>query len=350
MIADGGRRCYNDATSDRQSLLAVPATASGNLARRQVPLDPVVKDRGYLMDLWEHYQRPSSVDEAVAVLQAAGPDARVIAGGTDLLIDLQQGRKPPVHTLVDICQINELARIEQHEDSIAIGAAVTHNAIVKSALLQQHATCLVEACGVIGGPQVRNVATLGGNIAHGLPAADGTIALLALGAEAEVAGPRGRQWVELESLFEAPGRTVLERDGAILTRVRFRLSGPAEGSAFFRVMRPQGIAIAILNLAAWIRLDDRARVVDARIALAPAGPRPRRSELAAQALLGRSVDHDSLADTAAALLSDAQLRTSPHRATQAYREHLVGTLLERTLSSACNRASRALEMEVDYGG
>jgi CO/xanthine dehydrogenase FAD-binding subunit len=328
----------------------VPAAASGNLARRQVPLDPVVKDRDHLMDLWEEYQQPSSVDDAIAALQAAGPDARVIAGGTDLLIDLQQGRKPPVHALVDLCQIDELTRIEQHEGAIYVGAAVTHHNIVKSPLLQMHAACLVEACSVIGGPQVRNVATLGGNVAHGLPAADGTIALLALGAEAEVAGPDGRRWVGLESLFERPGKTVLERNGLILTRVRMPRSNGGEGSAFSRVMRPQGIAIAILNLAVWVRLDSRANVVEARIALGPSGPRPRRSKPAAQALIGRPIDHDSLADTAAALLADAQLRTSPHRATQAYREHLVATLLERTLPRAGKRAASPFDLDADRGG
>ena len=205
------------------------------------------------MPTWQHYLQPQSVDEALRYLQTAPGPARVIAGGTDLLIDLQQGRHPPVSTLVDVSCIPEMREIRAEDGIIHLGAAVTHAEIVRSPLLARAAPCLVEACGLIGGPQVRNVATLGGNVAHALPAGDGTIALLALGAEVQVAGPGGRRWLPVEDLFLAPGRTVLDGKPELLLGFRLPMPGPGEASAFQRVMRPQGVAIAILNMAVHLR-------------------------------------------------------------------------------------------------
>ena len=275
------------------------------------------------------------------MLDQAHPNGRPIAGGTDLLIDLQQGRDTPPHTMVDISAIPELAQIEQDEGYIFIGAGVTHRKIVHDPMLNDHGPALVKACGLIGGPQVRNVATLGGNVAHALPAGDGTIALLALGAEAELTDREGRRWVLLESLFSGPGQTTFDRSRQLLTRFRFRQRGPREGSAFDRVMRPQGIAIAILNLSVWLQLDDRGQVAAARLALGPSGPTPRLSPSAEQALLGQSRNDHDFERVRDGLLADARLRTSRHRATKSYRKHLVGVLVERAVPRAWDRAEAA---------
>ena len=143
------------------------------------------------MSIWHNYHLAYSVDEALQLLVNAPESARVIAGGTDFLLDLQQGRHPPVHTLVDITNIPELNILNIHQERMIIGAARPLNQIVSSPLVNEHAPALVEACRLIGGPQVRNTATLGGNVAHALPAGDGTIALLALDAQAEVASLQG---------------------------------------------------------------------------------------------------------------------------------------------------------------
>src|SRR5688572_12713720 len=153
------------------------------------------------MTFWDRYYLPVSVDEALARLADNAGDARVVAGGTDLLLELQQGRKPRVAALVDVTRIPEMTTIATEGNTLLVGAAVTHTAIVASLVLAQQATCLVESCGVIGGPQVRNVATLGGNVAHALPAGDGTLSLVALDADAEIAGPSGREWRPVRKLF-----------------------------------------------------------------------------------------------------------------------------------------------------
>ncbi|MBZ0276264.1 MAG: FAD binding domain-containing protein, partial [Anaerolineae bacterium] len=126
------------------------------------------------MKLWHHYHTPTSIDEALALLSRYGGQARVVAGGTDLLVDLRAEEGEPFPALVDITAIPELTTIKTQDSHITIGAGVTHTQIVGSALLAAGATCLVESCGVVGGPQVRNVGTLGGNVAHALPAGDGT--------------------------------------------------------------------------------------------------------------------------------------------------------------------------------
>ncbi len=290
------------------------------------------------MPLWEHYHRPSTVEQALDNLAHYAGRARILAGGTDLLLEMQQGRKPPVAALVDITQIPEVCRIDEADGFIYIGAGVTHTTITHSELLIQSATCLVESCGVIGGPQVRNVATLGGNVAHALPAGDGTLSLVALDAEAEVAGPAGRDWRPIGQLYAGPGKSALNHASELIVRFRVRPAAAGEGSAFKRIMRPQGVALPILGLGVWVRVANG--VVDAaRISLGPAGPRPLRAAQAEAFLTGRPFTHDLLSTAADKVLADAQLRTSPHRATAEYRHELILPLLARALPLAVQRAT-----------
>ncbi|OGO15467.1 MAG: hypothetical protein A2Z14_08745, partial [Chloroflexi bacterium RBG_16_48_8] len=208
------------------------------------------------MKYWNKYLLPSTVDEALSCLHDASGIARVISGGTDLLLDIRQGRLPGVDTLVDVTRIPEMREMQSYPSGLYLGGAVTHREIISNSLLQLQAACLVQACSLIGGPQVRNVATIGGNAAYALPAGDGTIALLALDAEVEIASPLGRRWVRVEDLFLGPGEVVFNRAEEIL--VQFRIPGLRDGekSLFKRIMRPQGVAIAILNMAGWMRVSD----------------------------------------------------------------------------------------------
>ncbi len=289
---------------------------------------------------WQTYLQPERVEEALAALDGAGGRARLVAGGTDLLLDIQQGRQPPVEVLVDVAGIHEMRSIRVQDDVALIGAAVPHAAMVEHPVLRTRATALTEACGLIGGPQVRIVATLGGNVAHALPAGDGTIALLALDAEAEVASLAGRQWLPLGRLFAGPGKTTFDRSREMLVGFRFLLSSVREGSAFVRVMRPQGVAIAILNMACWLRISPEGNIEAIRISCGPAGPTPQRCPSAEAALRARmfsTIDWDAVGE---ALLGDVHFRTSPHRATTDYRKHLAGIVLRRVVTEAYQRAAR----------
>ncbi len=293
------------------------------------------------MPIWEKYVTPATVAEALTLLTEYAGHARIIAGGTDLLIDLQFGDEAQsLDALIDVTRIAEMNAIAEIDHICTVGAAVTHTAITESALLEARATCLVESCGVVGGPQVRNVATLGGNVAHALPAGDGTTSLMALAALAEVAWHDGRrEWLPLADLFKGAGVSALDSTRDILVGFRFALCGEREGTAFHRIMRPQGVALPILGCAVWVRLsEDRAYYEDARISIAPVAPTPILAERVAEALRGQPINEATLDRAVEAAHESLKPRTSKYRATGDYRQHMIGTLLRRTLPLAVERA------------
>lgn len=298
------------------------------------------------MKLWEHYHLPSTVDEALELLTRYGGNARVVAGGTDLLVDWRAAMTDPakagaVHVqeaLIDITRIPEMTRLVDIDDMIVIGGGVTHTQIVQSSLIRQYATCLVESCGVVGGPQVRNVATLGGNVAHALPAADGTTSLVALDAEVEIVKDGERRWVNILDMFLGTAKSLVNPARDLLVSFRFRKTKPGEATAFNRIMRPQGVALPIMGCAVWIKLNtDRTHYDAARIVLAPIAPTPARAEAVEAALIGQPVGDESVARAIHAAHETIHPRTSKYRATADYRAEVIDVLLRRTLNAALAR-------------
>jgi carbon-monoxide dehydrogenase medium subunit len=292
------------------------------------------------MRRWRAYHTPTTVAEALSLLHQHKDKARIIAGGTDLILDMEAEHTAAPEVLVDVTKIAGIDRIAQEDGWIVLGAGITHTQIESSPLLHAQARCLTESCGVIGGPQVRNVATLGGNVAHALPAADGTIGLLALEAEVEVAAHGAlHTWQPLLSIFAGPGRNRLAPD-QMLHAFRFRPIAARAGNAFDRIMRPQGVALPVLAIAARVQLDATLRrVEDAVIAIGPAGPTPFRASGAEEALTAAKVFDDAAVENAvAAAQAQARLRTSKYRASQEYRREMIGVLLKRVLQAAVERA------------
>lgn len=333
------RKSITDTTIlDRRSDTGWTCDGVGREARRKVPPFVLYEEgRRRSMKTWEKYHLARSIQEALTTLAGAPGPARPIAGGTDLLLDLQQGRHPPVHTLVDITSIPELNALEIRQDELFVGAAVPLNRVVASPLVQEHAWALFEAASLIGGPQVRNTATLGGNVGHALPAADGAIALLSLGAQAEVADLNGCRRVPFVELFKGPGLSALDQRSELLVGFALPLRRKGQASAFRRVMRPQGVAIAILNMGVWLQREGD-RVADIRLAAGPAGPHPFRARAAEAALRGQVLNDGTLDAAMEAFLSEARFRTSAHRSTAEYRHHLTGVLLSETLRTAWERS------------
>lgn len=298
------------------------------------------------MPLWKEYFTPTTVAEALAIRARYGDEAQFVAGGTDLVLDMQQGNHEPVAALVDVTAIEHLNEIQRDGAWIVVGAAVTHADIEASALVREHGAALQESCGVVGGPQVRNVGTIGGNVAHALPAADGTIGLLALDAQVQVCtwadGQVVGSWQPLLSIFAGPGRNKLNAN-QMLAAFRFPVRGPRQGSAFDRIMRPQGVALPILGTAARVTLDETlSRVVEAALVVGPAGPIPFRAGEAERVLTAApQVDEDVIAAAVAAVQAQAELRTSKHRASKEYRFELVAVLLQRVIHRAIERARSA---------
>ena len=313
------------------------------------------------MTTWQHYLKPKTLAEAMDAFANAPRPLIPIAGGTDLLLDLEQGRHAPVQTLVDVTSIAELTLLEQRGDELFIGAAVPVNRVALDPLTVRHAQALTEACNLIAGPQVRNVATLGGNVAHALPAADGTIALLALDAQAEIAGrvvPSHRAGpVEAASegrietrrspfkdLFLGPGKSSLKHGEELIVGFYVKTSEFSQNSevsrvssCFQRIMRPQGVALPILNCAVWLERESDT-IKDIRIAVGPGGGTPFRATQAEDILRGQSLNKATFESALEALLAQAHFRTSARRAGADYRRHIVSGLFRDTLESAWLRA------------
>jgi carbon-monoxide dehydrogenase medium subunit len=290
------------------------------------------------MNLWQHYIRPDNITKALQALSSAPGPACLIAGGTDLMLDLQQGHHTPVHTLVDVTTIPEMTTLEIRQRELYIGAAIPLSRIVSSTLVLEHAQALVEACNLIGGPQVRNMATLGGNVAHALPAADGTIALMVLDVQAEIADLEKHRRIPLSDLFTGPGKSALKTGQELLVGFYIPMSAPHQGSAFKRIIRAQGIALPILNLSAWLeRKADR--IAHVRVAVGPSGPTPRRITPVEDALCNQTLNPESCSQALDVLLNNVHFRTSPYRASAEYRQKLVEVLLKDTLDIAWQRAS-----------
>jgi len=288
------------------------------------------------MSLWQNYTRPTSINEAIQLLTSAPGPTLPLAGGTDIMLDLQQGRHSPVHTIVDLTEIPEMKILELRDDRFFIGAGVPISRIARDPLAATHTQALTEACDLIGGPQVRNVATLGGNVAHALPAADGTISLMCLDAEAEVAGTGGTRSVPMPELFLGPGKSSLQT-GEIIIGFYVNQIKPGQASAFKRIMRPQGVALPIMNNSVWIERDGDT-IKQIRIAVGPGGAVPFRAHKAEDFLVGKIFAEENLISALEILVEEVKFRTSKMRATAEYRYHLVGTLLKDTFESAWERS------------
>lgn len=289
------------------------------------------------MSLWSRYLVAESLEEALDSLAESSGATCPVAGGTDLLIELSQARHPAVETLVDVTRIPELGSLERRGDELFIGAAVSVARVAASPLVREHAAAVAEACAHIGGPQVRTTATLGGNVAHALPAADGMIALAALDAVAEVAGRSGTRRLPILELFLGPGRSVLRAGNELLIGFSLPLRLQGEASAFSRIMRPQGVALPILNAAVWLARDGE-RVRGARLVVAPSGPVPLRSTSIERLITGRIFDEALLGDVRRAIPAEFSFRSSRQRAGADYRYSVCPGLVEEVISAAWRRA------------
>jgi xanthine dehydrogenase FAD-binding subunit len=291
------------------------------------------------MNLWQEYLRPTNLSQALQAFADAPRPILPVAGGTDLLLDLEQGRHAPVHTLLDVTSIAEMTVLEvRGNNELFIGAAVPVNRVALNPLTQEHARALVEACNLIAGPQVRNVATLGGNVAHALPAADGTIALLALDAQAEIAGTADIRCIPFSELFLGPGKSAIKHGEELLVGFHLPLQKEQQASCFKRIMRPQGVALPILNCAVWLERENNL-LKDVHIAVGPGGGTPFRATDAENTLRGLAFDNAAFETALDALLAQAKFRTSARRAGADYRRHIVSGLFKDVIETAWKRAA-----------
>lgn len=282
------------------------------------------------------YAAPRSIDEALQILTEAGDEARLLAGGTDLLIQLRDGARPEARVVVDAKRIPDLERLEWTGSELRIGAAVSCARLTRHAELTSLFPGLVEAAGLIGSRQIQSRATLGGNLCNGSPAADTIPALIALGASAVVADSTGRRTVRVEDFVVAPGRTTLS-EAELLVEIVVPAPVAQSADAYQRFIPRNEMDIAVVGVGASVALEGN-RCVHARIALGAVGPTPILAGDAARALVGREIDDDTLEPVAAAAVAAAR-PISDKRGTAEFRRRLVGVLTRRVVACAARRAA-----------
>ncbi len=290
---------------------------------------------------WEAYLVPTSLEEALAMLKEGQGQARVIAGGTDLIIQLKK-KKVTARRLVDVTNLDELKGIELEDGFIRVGACVTHQELASSRLIRERAAALAEGALQMGSPQIRNVGTVGGNIVNAQPAADTVIPLIALEAEVEVASSEGARREPLGGLCTGAGRCTVDATAEILTAVRFRALGSNQGSAFARLAKRKALSLPILNTAVVVTLNDgRDTFQEVRLAVGPAAPTPFRARKAEEALRGAAIEAQAIAAALELAAQEAQPRTNPLRGRQEYRREMVKVLLRRSIERAVQVAQQS---------
>lgn len=280
---------------------------------------------------------PETLDECLAVLAKRGPDARVVAGGTDLLPQMKNGVLKP-GWVVDLSGVAELRAIADTPDGgLRIGASVPARALELDERVRSRYPALAESAALVGSVQVRHLATLGGNLCNAAPSADMAPPLLALDAEAVIAGASGRRRVPMASFFLGVRRTVLE-PGELLLELVVPATGKGSGGNYLRHTPRRELDIAVVGVASQVTISG-GKCTKARIALAAVAPVPLRATEAEQALTGQALT-PQLIERAAELASTAAKPIDDHRGSVQFRHHLVRVLTRRTLTTALERAGR----------
>ncbi|MPZ19894.1 MAG: xanthine dehydrogenase family protein subunit M [Luteitalea sp.] len=276
------------------------------------------------------YLRPDSLDEVLALLTRHGPDARLLAGGTDLIVRLRLGHVRPT-LVVDVKRVGALrADIVEEEAHLRVGARVVMTDLIRDERVRRHFPALVEAAAVVGSVQIRNRATLVGNVCNASPAADTAPALLVYGAIANVVGPAGPHRVALTDFFTGPGQTALNR-GEIVESIDLPLPSSARGAAFGRVTRRFGVDIATINICCLVSASG-----PTRFAYGAVSSRPLLVEDESGVLADDSAPAAARSERLQRLISNAS-PISDVRGSREYRLAMLEVMSRRTLDAARDR-------------
>ena len=280
------------------------------------------------------YLAPETLDEAIGAFAAAGSAARILAGGTDLLVQMRAGSVKP-GLIVDIKKIAEMTSIEETSSGFRIGAAVSGMALHDHPRFGKVWPGVLEAVNLIGSKQVQGRASAGGNLCNGSPAGDSVPAMVAAGAIVTVQGPNGRREIPVEQVPESPGRTTL-KPGEILISFKLPPRPKNSGDAYLRMIPRTEMDIAVVGCGVSLTLKDGI-VTTARVGLGAVAPTVLLVEDAAKALIGSKLD-DAALEKAAAACRAACRPIDDKRGTIAYRTKVAGVLLKRTAAIAARRA------------
>src|SRR5512132_2209248 len=284
------------------------------------------------------YEAPESVEGAVALLSAATGEARVLAGGTDLLVQMRADVIEP-ELIVDIKKIAETRAVTRERGGWRIGAAVTGAELKEHAELKQAWPGVVEAANLIGSTQVQGRATLGGNLCNGSPAADSVPALIAAGAIASLAGPKGRRDLPVEDVMLGPRKLALTK-GEIVVSFLLPPRPPRSSDAYLRFIPRTEMDIAVVGAGVSLTLDTGGTITAARVSLGAVAARVLLVSEAAQAVIGSRLDR-AAQDRLEAAARAACVPIDDKRGTTEFRVEIAGVLTRRAALIAMDRARTA---------
>jgi carbon-monoxide dehydrogenase medium subunit len=287
----------------------------------------------------EYYHRPDTISECIGLLTECEGAARLIAGGTDLMLDIESKRRNP-RVLVDITSIKKFKAVVIGDDTIEIPAGVTHAQVNHHSELNMILPALSQACGSVGSPQIRNVATLSGNIVNAQPAADSAMVLIALGAKAIIEKPGATRIESVEDLFVGPGQSTIDSTSELLTTFIIEKPGKHQANAYGRISPRNSLCLPIVNTSVSLTMDEKGKISHAKIVMGPVAKTPLIAEEAQRLLIGGDIDDPDLYIKAAVAASRAaNPRSSCLRGCTDYRRQLIYVLTKRIIAEAAEKAA-----------
>ena len=283
------------------------------------------------------YVAPKSIEAAVSILNQNGDQARMIAGGTDILVMMRAGRRL-ADIVVDVKEIPELNQMTYNpQNGLTLGAAVPCHRIYEDATLAAAYPGLIDSAALIGGIQIQGRASIGGNLCNAAPSGDSIPAVIALSGICNIAGPNGTRQIPAEDFCTAPGQNALQR-GELLVSISFPAPQAHSGANYQRFIPRNEMDIAVAGVGSSVVLDPSGQTfVSARISLASVAPTPVFSRAAGESLAGQPVSDESIRQASELAMADAK-PINDMRGTIRQRTHLIGVLTRRTLNIAVARA------------
>ncbi len=285
-----------------------------------------------------NYEKANSVKEAVNLL-SKNPDAKLIAGGTDVLIRLREGHSE-FSSLIDIHELEELKFVKNINGSIQIGAGMTFSEIMENDIINKYIPAVSIAASTVGGPQVRNVATIGGNLCNGAISADSVAPLLVLDAELIIESPRGEKSVSVKDFYLGPGKVVLNHDEILKFIVINKENYENYGMHYYKYAMRNAMDIATIGCAAACKLKG-SKFENLKIAFTVAAPKPIRVETAENFALNKEISNKVIDEISELVLKDVKPRNS-WRASKDFRLHIIKTLAKRVVLQAVQNAGGKL--------
>jgi len=280
------------------------------------------------------YHVASSVDEAIALMQQYGDEAKFLAGGHSLLPTMKLRLAQPGH-LIDLGRIQGLSYVREDDGAVAVGAMTTYVTLERSSVIQSNFALLPEGISQIGDQQVRNRGTIGGSVAHSDPAADTPGMVLALKADILAQGPNGVRTIKADDFFQDLFQTTLGQD-EVITEIRFAKPAPRTGSAYEKLAN-KASHYAVVGCAAVVTLDSDGTCTAASVVITGASVKPTRASAVEAALVGKKLDETTIAEAASHAADGLELVSDIH-GSKAYRAQMATVMAKRAITRAAERA------------